>query len=64
MKTEKWEKIPNTDMNCFGCGSENHHGLKMTFERNKEKIRSIVMVPDHLMRVEQYRTRRGVVYHM
>ncbi|MCD4721250.1 MAG: PaaI family thioesterase [Desulfobacula sp.] len=48
MNTKEWEKIPNVDMNCFGCGSENHHGLKMTFERKQEKIRSIVIVPDHL----------------
>lgn len=48
MNTKEWEKIPNVDMNCFGCGSENHHGLKMTFETNGEKLRSIVIVPDHL----------------
>ena len=48
MDRKKWEKIPNVDMNCFGCGPENHHGLKMTFETNKERLRSIVIVPDHL----------------
>lgn len=48
MDIKEWEKIPNVDMNCFGCGPENHHGLKMTFETNGEKLRSIVIVPDHL----------------
>jgi len=48
MNNEKWKKIPNVDMNCFGCGPENHHGLKMTFETNGKKVRSIVIVPDHL----------------
>lgn len=48
MNTEKWKTLPKVDVNCFGCGSENHHGLKMTFESNGEKIRSIVTVPDHL----------------
>ncbi|WP_299978293.1 PaaI family thioesterase [Desulfobacula sp.] len=48
MNTKEWEKIPNVDTNCFGCGSENHRGLKMTFESNGEKLRSIVTVPDHL----------------
>ncbi len=48
MTTEKWKGIPNVDKDCFGCGPENHHGLKMTFETNGEKVRSIVKVPDHL----------------
>lgn len=48
MKPENWETIPNVDMNCFGCGSENHHGLKMTFETNGQRLRSLVTVPDHL----------------
>ena len=34
-------------MQCFGCGPENDHGLKMTFETNGEKIRSSVIVPAH-----------------
>jgi len=48
MKTNKWDKIPNIDMDCFGCGPNNHHGLQMTFETNGEKLRSFVTVPDHL----------------
>ncbi len=48
MNTKNWDRIPNIDMNCFGCGPNNHHGLKMTFETNGEKLRSTVIVPDHL----------------
>ena len=48
MNTNEWEKIPSVDMDCFGCGTDNHHGLQMTFEINGEKLRSIVTVPDHL----------------
>ncbi len=48
MINNNWQRISNVDMNCFGCGAKNHHGLKMTFETNGEKIRSIVRVPDHM----------------
>lgn len=48
MKNGIWVKIPSIDMNCFGCGPDNHHGLKMTFESNGEQLRSSVTVPDHL----------------
>ncbi len=48
MKHEKWEEIPNVDRNCFGCGSENSYGLKMTFETNGAKLRSFVTIPGHL----------------
>lgn len=48
MDLQTWNKIPNIDMNCFGCGPNNHHGLRMTFETNGQKLRSRVVVPDHL----------------
>ena len=48
MNKENWVKIPNIDMNCFGCGPDNHHGLKMTFETNGEQIRSSVTIPEHM----------------
>ena len=47
-KILKWDKISHVDMNCFGCGPKNSHGLKMTFETNGEKLRSSVTVPGHL----------------
>jgi uncharacterized protein (TIGR00369 family) len=40
-----WKQLPNLDKDCFGCGSENHSGLHMTFESNGEKIRSKITVP-------------------
>lgn len=50
MTTEKkkWTKLSNIDMKCFGCGPENTHGLKMTFETNGERVRSIVYIPEHM----------------
>jgi uncharacterized protein (TIGR00369 family) len=39
-----WKQLPNLDKDCFGCGSENHSGLHMTFETNGEKIRSKITV--------------------
>jgi uncharacterized protein (TIGR00369 family) len=48
MTAQKWERISNVDTNCFACGSDNPHGLKMTFETNGERVRSRVVVPDHL----------------
>lgn len=43
-----WTPLDNIDMDCFACGPENDHGLKMKFETNGEKLRSIVSVPEHL----------------
>lgn len=42
---ESWKLLPNLDKDCFGCGSENHSGLRMTFETNGEKIRTRLTVP-------------------
>ncbi len=43
-----WIPLDNIDMECFACGLENNHGLKMRFETNGEKLRSYVSVPEHL----------------
>lgn len=40
-----WEPLPRLDKDCFGCGSENHSGLRMTFETNGSRIRSRLTVP-------------------
>lgn len=40
-----WQPLQNLDKDCFGCGSENHSGLHMTFETNGEQIRSKITVP-------------------
>lgn len=40
-----WKKLPNLDKDCFGCGLENHSGLRMIFETNGEQIRSKITVP-------------------
>lgn len=48
MKQDQWKSIPNIDKNCFGCGQDNTHGLKMKFESNGEQVRSTVKIPDHL----------------
>ena len=44
----EWKKLENVDMHCFACGPENHFGLKMKFESNGEKLRSDLVVPEHL----------------
>ena len=47
-KNSSWKVLPKIDEHCFGCGSENHHGLNMSFETNGEKVRSSLIVPEHL----------------
>lgn len=42
---EAWTPLANLDKDCFGCGSENHSGLHMTFETNGEQIRTKITVP-------------------
>ncbi len=37
-----WLPLVGVDKDCFGCGSENQHGLKMKFESNGEQLRSIL----------------------
>lgn len=39
-----WEPLPNLDKECFGCGSENHSGLRMKFATNGQQIRTILTV--------------------
>ena len=41
---QSWEPLPNLDKDCFGCGSENHSGLRMTFETNGQQIRTRLTV--------------------
>lgn len=47
-KNSSWQVLPKIDKNCFGCGADNHHGLNMSFETNGEKVRSSLIVPEHL----------------
>lgn len=35
-----WQALPNLDKHCFGCGSENHNGLRMTFARSGDRLRT------------------------
>jgi len=42
---DSWKSLPRLDKDCFGCGSENHAGLQMTFETNGNQIRTRLTVP-------------------
>ena len=42
---DTWTPLANLDKDCFGCGSENHSGLHMTFETNGLQIRTKITVP-------------------
>lgn len=44
MSKQLWERLPNLDKDCFGCGSENHSGLQMTFETDGRQIRTQLTV--------------------
>lgn len=35
-----WHALPNLDKHCFGCGTENHSGLRMTFSRSGDRLRT------------------------
>jgi uncharacterized protein (TIGR00369 family) len=35
-----WQALPNLDKHCFGCGTENHNGLRMTFARSGDRLRT------------------------
>lgn len=35
-----WKPLASVDKECFACGPENSHGLKMCFESNGRQIRS------------------------
>lgn len=50
MKEKKeHEYLPNRfDSQCFGCGHDNHSGLKMKFISQEDSITSTVIVPEHL----------------
>lgn len=48
MSDTPWNPLRNIDNHCFGCGPENHHGLKMQFLSNGEQVRGNVTVPPHL----------------
>ena len=39
-----WKPLASIDKECFGCGPENSHGLKMSFESNGSQIRSKLLV--------------------
>lgn len=41
----EWTFLETNDAGCFACGKDNPYGLKMTFETNGEKLRSIISVP-------------------
>ena len=43
-KDQSWEPLPNLDKDCFGCGSENHSGLRMTFATDGQQIRTKLTV--------------------
>ncbi len=46
MKGVRWEPLARVDRECFGCGTENIHGLQMQFETNGERLRSsLIMAP-------------------
>jgi len=36
------------DRACFGCGVDNSHGLRMTFQSDGERVVSRLTVPEHL----------------
>lgn len=39
-----WQPLPNLDKDCFGCGSENHSGLRMSFATDGRRVRSELTV--------------------
>ena len=43
-----WTPLPIIDDNCFACGRENEHGLKMRFFSDGQRVRGRVTVPPHL----------------
>lgn len=40
--------LPVIDLKCFGCGSENPHGLRMRFETDGSRLYSSLTIADHL----------------
>jgi len=43
-----WHPVIKADHRCFGCGTENPHGLNLNFETDGEKVRTVVTIPEHL----------------
>jgi acyl-coenzyme A thioesterase PaaI-like protein len=43
-----WLPVNKADHRCFGCGTQNPHGLNMNFETDGEKVRTVVTIPEHL----------------
>ena len=44
MKEIQWTPLERVDRDCFGCGTENVHGLQMQFETNGKRLRSSLMM--------------------
>jgi len=42
MEDNVWQPLAPVDRECFGCGPENPHGLKMRFETNGTMLKSTV----------------------
>jgi uncharacterized protein (TIGR00369 family) len=40
-----WQALPSLDKHCFGCGTENHNGLRMTFARSGDRLRTQLTIP-------------------
>lgn len=41
---DQWRPLVGVDTGCFGCGSENHHGLQMQFETDGNRLRSTLVI--------------------
>ncbi|TWI71758.1 uncharacterized protein (TIGR00369 family) [Desulfobotulus alkaliphilus] len=44
----EWTALKNIDPHCFACGQGNAHGLHMRFFSDGERIRSRLVIPEHL----------------
>lgn len=45
LNDDVWLPLPNLDKHCFGCGTENHNGLRMTFARSGDRLRTQLTIP-------------------
>jgi len=43
---EQWRPLDGINKGCFGCGSENHHGLGMRFETDGNRLRSTLVMDE------------------
>ena len=41
---EQWKPLASIDRDCFACGTENYHGLRMRFQSNGEQLRSSLLM--------------------